>query len=68
MDAEFPMIHPALVEALKQRFPLPIPRIDDGDRAIWHRLGAWSVVQFLDQKAKEQQEQLTRVQPEHPHP
>ena len=55
-DTEIPLISPQLIVALKARFPLPIPRLDDQDRAIWHRLGSWSVIQFLELKLKEQQE------------
>ncbi len=63
---DMPMIHPALVDALKKRFPVPVPRLEDGDRHIWHRLGAWSVVQFIERAVKEQQENPDRVQREHP--
>lgn len=62
-DSDIPLIPVGLVDALKRRFPVPVPRLEDGDRHIWHRLGAWSVVQFLERIAKEQQEKTTRVQP-----
>jgi hypothetical protein len=62
-DDDIPLIPPALVGALKRRFPVPVPRLEDGDRHIWHRLGAWSVVQYLERIVKEQQEKPNRVQP-----
>lgn len=59
-ENDIPTISPALVEALKARFPVPIPKIEDGDRVIWHRLGAWSVIQFLEAQLKEQTENHVR--------
>jgi hypothetical protein len=63
---DLPFVHPTFVDALKKRFPVPVPSLDDSDRAIWHRLGAWSVVQFIERIVKEQQERATRVQSQHP--
>ncbi len=62
-DPDFPPITPALIEALKTRFPVPIPKIEDGDRVIWHRLGAWSVIQFLEARLKEQQNNHVLTEP-----
>jgi hypothetical protein len=61
---DLPLIHPAMVDALKKRFPVPVPKLDDSDRQVWFRVGAWSVIQFLEKTSKDQQEK-TRVQPEH---
>lgn len=51
---QMPHISDALLDALKQRFDVPIPELRHTEREIWVARGAWSVIQFLQHTYDEQ--------------
>jgi hypothetical protein len=53
----FPHVTKALVDRLDSLFPNQCPRLDDTDRRVWYAAGQASVVTFLKQVLKDQQEQ-----------
>ena len=53
-----PKLTTELLAALDGRFPDRCPRLTEEDRHIWHAVGQRSVVEFLVEQYKIQQENL----------
>lgn len=58
MNASFPQVSTALVEALNELYPDSCPRLDEQDRMVWFKAGQRAVVDFLIEQHKQQNETL----------
>ena len=58
LDYPFPPVTPAILAALKARFPLRSPRPGDATDQIWFDAGAQRVVEFLEEQLRMQSENL----------
>jgi len=63
MDEEettLPTLNIHLIKALRKLFPEKSPDLQDSDREIWYKAGASSVVSFLEDVYKRQNESILK--------
>jgi len=57
-NAEFPDVSRNFVEAMDALFPEQSADLQWSDRDVWYKSGQRSVIKFLQQKLKEQEENI----------
>jgi hypothetical protein len=58
METPIPEIPNVLLKILDERFPDHSPRLEDDDRLIWFKAGQRSVVAFLMEQSRRQNETI----------